>query len=170
MDYKYIFRYNENADLYNYVELDKKEKVSSYVFLSANTLVRYDKNLKQKQKINYERNQDTILMHRFEAGESWVTVCLRPAEIEEEIETSYKGNATYRFPEFYHNLEGLHSDSERFKDIKFISPPQKEREMLLISNGLKQISIHQKNVKDWSRFIDIKKEESKVNIKRPIMF
>ncbi len=101
MDYKYIFKYDEKGDLYNYVELDSDSTVSSYYYLTANTLTRYDKNLSEKHKIKYKKGQDVILKHRFDSGESWITICTRPVEIEKEIEDEEQYNAsTYRFPKF----------------------------------------------------------------------
>lgn len=69
---KYIFKYNKEGELYNYVELDEKEKVISYFKVDYNVLTRFDKTTNTKQLITFKNK--VKLKQKFMVGESFITV------------------------------------------------------------------------------------------------
>ncbi len=69
---KYIFKYNKEGDLYNYVELNEKEKVISYFKVDYNVLTRFDKTTNTKQLITFKNK--VKLKQKFMVGESFITV------------------------------------------------------------------------------------------------
>lgn len=69
---KYIFKYNKEGELYNYVELNHKENVISYFKVDYNTLVRFDKTTNTKQFIKFKNK--VKLKQKFMVGESFITV------------------------------------------------------------------------------------------------
>jgi len=69
---KYIFKYDKDGHLYNYVELNKVDKVISYFKLEHNRLIRFDKNTQTKQSITFKSN--VKLKQKFMAGESFISV------------------------------------------------------------------------------------------------
>lgn len=152
---KYIFKHNEKGDLYYYVELDKKGKTNAYYFFSANTLIRYDKTQKQKHYVKYKEGQDIVLLQRFEAGESWITIALRPEKTFEEtkkenedFEEYFKNNVTYRFQEYYHN-ENLGNAS-----CQNLGTPKKEKEFIFKNNCVERFKINKDLVEKWSEIIN----------------
>ena len=68
----YIFKYDKQHNLYNYVEHDQSNNVLSYYNMNNknNSLTRYDRVNQLRVLIQYE--EPCKLVHRFEAGESWV--------------------------------------------------------------------------------------------------
>ena len=69
---KYIFKYNKEGDLYNYVELNEKEKVISYFKVDYNVLTRFDKTTNTKQLITFKNK--VKLKQKFMVGDSFITV------------------------------------------------------------------------------------------------
>lgn len=69
---KYIFKYNQEDELYNYVELNSSNKVISYFNIENNSLIRYDKKNDTKQLIKFK--QPIKLKQKFMLGESFITV------------------------------------------------------------------------------------------------
>lgn len=69
---KYIFKYDKEGQLYNYIELNKMDKVISYFNLKNNKLIRFDKNTQTKQLITFKSN--VKLKQKFMAGESFISV------------------------------------------------------------------------------------------------
>ena len=69
---KYVFKYNQNNELYNYVELNKSNKVISYFKINGKTLTRFDKHSDTKQLIRFKSK--VKLKQKFMSGESFVTV------------------------------------------------------------------------------------------------
>jgi len=69
---KYIFKYNKDNSLYNYVELNKVDKVISYFKIEDKTLVRYDRSTDTKQLIKFKK--PVRLEQKFMANESFITV------------------------------------------------------------------------------------------------
>jgi hypothetical protein len=97
---KYIFKYNQDDELYNYVELNKSEKILSYFKIENNTLTRFDRQTDVKQLITFK--QKVELRQKFMGGESFITVfdvkndeCIqyKMSEIEKQI-TLVKNNIT----------------------------------------------------------------------------
>lgn len=68
----YIFKYDKQNNLYNYVEHDQANNVYCYYHFNSknNTLIRYDKQNQLRIFMQYE--EPCKLVHRFEAGESWI--------------------------------------------------------------------------------------------------
>lgn len=69
---KYIFKYNKEGQLYNYVELNKMDKILSYFNLKDNQLIRFDRSNQTKQLITFKSN--VKLKQKFMAGESFISV------------------------------------------------------------------------------------------------
>lgn len=69
---KYIFKYNQDGELYNYVELNKTDKVLSYFKIEGKTLIRFDKTTDTKQLITFKPK--IKLKQKFMSGESFITV------------------------------------------------------------------------------------------------
>ncbi len=69
---KYIFKYNKNDELYNYVELNKVDKIISYFKIENKKLTRFDKTTDIKQLIVFK--SDVELKQKFILGESFITV------------------------------------------------------------------------------------------------
>jgi hypothetical protein len=69
---KYIFKYNKNNELYNYIELNKADKVLSYFKIEDKTLIRFDRKSDIKQLIQF--NSKIKLKQKFISGESFITV------------------------------------------------------------------------------------------------
>jgi hypothetical protein len=69
---KYILKYNQEGDLYNYVELNRANKVISYFKIEDKNLIRFDRGSQTKQLIKFKQN--VKLKQKFIAGESFVTV------------------------------------------------------------------------------------------------
>jgi hypothetical protein len=69
---KYIFKYNQEGELYNYIELNKVDKIISYFKIEDSTLIRFDKNSDTKQLIKFKNK--VKLKQKFMAGESFITV------------------------------------------------------------------------------------------------
>lgn len=70
-DIKYIFKYNQDDELYNYVELNYN-KISSYFKVEKNILIRFDRRNRTKQLIKFKN--DVKLKQKFMSGESFITV------------------------------------------------------------------------------------------------
>ena len=69
---KYIFKYNKEGELYNYIELNHKDNVISYFKVDYNTLMRFDKTTNTKQLIKFKNK--VKLKQKFMVGESFITV------------------------------------------------------------------------------------------------
>ncbi len=69
---KYIFKYNKEDELYNYVELNTNNKVISYFMIENSTLIRYDKKSDTKNLIKFKH--PIKLKQKFMLGESFITV------------------------------------------------------------------------------------------------
>lgn len=69
---KYVFKYNQDDELYNYVELNSSDKVESYFKVEGRTVIRFDKRSKTKQLITFKK--DIHLKQKFQANESFLTV------------------------------------------------------------------------------------------------
>ena len=69
---KYIFKYNQQNELYNYIELNKADKVISYFIIKDKTLIRFDRTTDTKQLITFKSK--IKLKQKFMSGESFVTV------------------------------------------------------------------------------------------------
>lgn len=72
MKIKYVFKYDKKGFLYKYVEKTAGGKVINFYNFNykKNILTKYDQ--KQKLKILIEFYEPCKLVHRFEAGESWI--------------------------------------------------------------------------------------------------
>ena len=68
---KYIFKFNQDDELYNYVELNS-DKVISYFKVEENKLIRFDKRNHTKHFIKFKN--DVKLKQKFISGESFITV------------------------------------------------------------------------------------------------
>lgn len=68
----YIFKYNKSDELYNYIELNKLDKITSYFKLEDNKLIRFDKNSDTKQLIKFKNK--VRIKQKFMAGESFITI------------------------------------------------------------------------------------------------
>lgn len=144
IDYKYIFKYNESGDLYNYVEINDDKQVLSYYFLTANTLVRYDKQNNTKSFTKYNADEEVVMLQRFEANESWVTISVNPKikpKKDDENETFY------RFPQYYHSIKQNHSTKS--PEEKFTKFPKKTKEIILNNNNIVNFKITNENIKKW---------------------
>ncbi len=71
---QFIFKYDKQMNLYSYVERNKKQTIYAYYNFNYknNSLVRYDDINKLRVISQFE--SPCKLVHRFEAGESWVKV------------------------------------------------------------------------------------------------
>lgn len=69
---KYILKYNQENELYNYIELNKAGKVISYFKIKDKTLIRFDRMTDIKQLIKFKSK--VKLKHNFISGESFVSV------------------------------------------------------------------------------------------------
>lgn len=69
---KYIFKYNQEGELYNYVELNNSNKIISYFKVEDKKLIRFDKFSDTKQLIKFKNR--IKLKQKFMAGESFITV------------------------------------------------------------------------------------------------
>jgi len=77
----FVFKYDKHHNLYNYVEYDRKNNnlINYYNFnYKNNSVIKYD--TKNKIKIFNQFEVPTKLVHRFEAGESWI----RPATMDSD--------------------------------------------------------------------------------------
>ena len=74
MKINYVFKYDKKNFLYKYVEKNSGGKVINYYSFNhrKNTLTKY--NSKDKLKYLVEFYEPCKLVHRFEAGESWVKI------------------------------------------------------------------------------------------------
>ena len=68
----YIFKYDKYNNLYNYVEKHSTGNILSFYSYNYknNSMIRYDKDTKTRVFTQYD--ESCKLVHRFEAGESWV--------------------------------------------------------------------------------------------------
>lgn len=69
---KYIFKYDQNGELYNYVELNKIDKIVSYFKLEGKKLIRFDKSSDTKQLIIFKN--PVRIKQKFMAGESFLSI------------------------------------------------------------------------------------------------
>lgn len=69
---KYIFKYNQQNELYNYIELNRAGKILSYFKIEGRTLIRFDRTTDTKHLITFKSN--IKLKQKFLSGESFVTV------------------------------------------------------------------------------------------------
>lgn len=72
MTNKYIFKYNQQNELYNYVELNRSDKVLSYFKIENRTLIRFDKATNTKHLIKFKSK--IKLKQKFMSGESFIAV------------------------------------------------------------------------------------------------
>lgn len=77
----YVFKYDIHGNLYNYLEKEKSSNITAYYNYNYknDTLLRYDN--KNKLRIFNQFDSPCKLMHRFEAGESWIKVVSRDSNI-----------------------------------------------------------------------------------------
>jgi len=68
----YILKFDKNDRLYNYIELNRYDKVVSFLKLEENKLIRFDRNTQTKQMIQYK--MDVELKQKIMAGQSFVSV------------------------------------------------------------------------------------------------
>jgi hypothetical protein len=68
----YVFKYDKNKNLCNYIEKDSKNNIKSYYAYNyrTNSMVKYDS--VNKLRILNQFGVPCKLVHRMEAGESWV--------------------------------------------------------------------------------------------------
>lgn len=68
----YVFKYDKNKNLYNYIEKDSKSNLNSYYAFNykTNSLVKYDS--VNKLRVFNQFEFECKLTHKFEGGESWV--------------------------------------------------------------------------------------------------
>lgn len=68
----YVFKYNKQNNLYSYIERDSSQNLLSlYTFNYKNySMIRYDKD--NQLRIFIQFDEPCKLVHKFEAGESWV--------------------------------------------------------------------------------------------------
>jgi len=105
---KYVFKYNKEGQLYNYVELNKMDKIISYFNLKNNKLIRFDKSTQTKQLITFKSN--VKLKQKFMAGESFISV----------FDLSEDENVQYSMPEKEKEIT-LIKDNVRISDFgKFV--------------------------------------------------
>lgn len=69
---KYVFKYDKHNNLCNYIEKDSNSNLLSLFTYNykINSLVRYDRD--SKLRIFTQFDEPCKLVHKFEAGESWV--------------------------------------------------------------------------------------------------
>lgn len=72
MKISYLLKYDKKGQLYKYVEKNASGKIVNFYNFNykKNLLVKYD--IKTKHKVMVEFYEPCKLVHRFEAGESWV--------------------------------------------------------------------------------------------------
>jgi hypothetical protein len=68
----YILKFDKNDKLYNYIELNRYDKVISFLKLEGNKLIRFDRNTQTKQMIQYKI--DVELKQKIMNGDSFVSV------------------------------------------------------------------------------------------------
>lgn len=82
----FIFKYDKEGNLYNYIELGRKEEMLCFCSFKNNVLIRYMKDENYKSLTKFKEN--CKMVHRFEAGESWVSI-LKINDGTSEIEKNY---------------------------------------------------------------------------------
>jgi len=68
----YIFKYNQKGELYNYIELNRLNKILSFFKLEEKKLIRFDRISNTKQLIVFKNS--IRFKQRFMAGESFISV------------------------------------------------------------------------------------------------
>jgi hypothetical protein len=97
----YYFEYDKEGYLYKYTEKYEDESlVLCDYFLNSDTVIKLEENGKYKNYIKYEC--PVQFKHRFEAGESWVTVTRKVSPITKEddylegmIDRNYPWTSSY---------------------------------------------------------------------------
>jgi hypothetical protein len=69
---KYVFKYDQNGELYNYVELNKLDKIVSYFKLEGKKLIRFDRSSDKKQLVVFKN--PVRIKQKFMDGESFVSI------------------------------------------------------------------------------------------------
>ena len=94
---KFIFKYNQEDELYNYVELNSSNKVLSYFKVEDNKLIRYDKKTKTKAMIKFKSK--IKLKQKFFSNVSFISVfsseedkCIQYDLVEKEQEITLVDN------------------------------------------------------------------------------
>lgn len=83
---QYVLKYNDQDDLYCYIEKNDKGKILSYYSLVNNRLVRYDS--EQDHRSFVEFIEPCRMSQRFSDGESWITV-IRKEEYRKTIQVNF---------------------------------------------------------------------------------
>ena len=149
----YIFKYNIKGDLYNYCELDNKNKILSIYNLENNKLIRYDKDYDTRHYVKYSKSKEVVLAQRFQHGESWVTVMIKP-DIVIEIEKNDDNCAEYSNPEYYHWLK-------KEEKTDFIFPPDIDKQYIFEGNRLNKFKIKTDFIGKWKEIVsDVSEKKS----------
>lgn len=69
---RYILKYNEDGQLYNYVELNNVDSVMAYMKLDGQKVIKYDRVNDTKQLVYYKNPVE--MRQRFNDGQSFVTI------------------------------------------------------------------------------------------------
>ena len=69
---EYIIKHNEGGQMHLFVEKTNYGKTLSYYKLEDNSLIRYDGKTKECTFTKFK--DECIMVHRFDAGESWVNI------------------------------------------------------------------------------------------------
>jgi hypothetical protein len=117
----YYFEYDKEGYLYKYTEKYEDESlVLCDYFLNSDTVIKLEENGKYKNYIRYEC--PVQFKHRFEAGESWVTVTRKVSPITKEddylegiIDRNYPWTSDEKNPNPYYEYPSVKSQLN-FKD------------------------------------------------------
>ena len=157
----FLFKYKEstNSEVELLIEKNNntynEEGVLSYYFLTGSTIYRVENYGIDKSVVKY----DTPIMfrHRFEAGESWMSVVKRENVINpNHPEEKEDDNIERKHPEFYYDKK---SDLEVVNEIygdNYYNVPKVKKQLFLENDKLYnfKIQIDNNNLMKWKSLID----------------
>lgn len=163
----YLFKYKESnvynllLEKYNSYMTNCKEQILSYCFLSGRTVTKIEENGKFKNFIEY--NSPIMFKHRFEAGESWLSVEGYSSKIDiykKNKVTKEDEHIERRYPEFYFDKDLISPTTKEgiIKEIRYNYKkyPTIKKQLCLEDNKIYNIRIKIKESKlnKWKTLID----------------
>jgi len=159
----FLFKYKESTNSEIELLIEKKnnsyneDSVLSYYFLTGSTIYRVENYGIDKSVVKYDA--PIMFRHRFEAGESWMSVVSKenvinfnhPKEKEKEDD-----NIERKHPEYYYDKK---SDLELVGEIygdNYYSVPKVKKQLFLENDKLYnfKIQIDNNNLMKWKSLID----------------
>jgi len=164
----YYFEYDKEGFLYKYKEaciedfdllIEKKEHfhnrkiVKSYYYLTGSTIYRVESNGVEKNVIEYE--SPIMLKHRFEAGESWISVVekVNDFKIEHFEEEEEEDNIDRKYPMFYGHKKEKPTNNSVYPYRYY---PKIKKQLFLENDKLYnfKIQVEKNNLMKWKSIID----------------